>query len=98
MQILIKCAVLGQTPFDRRALSCPLITPDSPFQQILRQTSRFNRGGFLNFAFFCSPGQGSVKQSKSMTQLTSGPLVDNLNELYVAILCVTALNADSILW
>lgn len=35
MQILIKCAVLGQTPFDRQALSCPLIAPDSPFQQIL---------------------------------------------------------------
>lgn len=33
-----------------------------------------------------------------MTQLTSGPLGDNLNELYAASLCVPALNADSILW
>lgn len=33
-----------------------------------------------------------------MTQLTSGPLVDNLNELYVAIHRVRGRNADSILW
>ena len=98
MQILIKCAALGQAPFDRWAFSCPLITPDSPFQQILWQTSQFNWGGFLNFACSCGLGSGSVKQSKSMTQLTTGPLVDNLNELYVAIHCVRGLNADSILW
>lgn len=52
-----------------RQLLWPLMASDRPFQQILWQTSRIYLG-FLNFA--CS--SGSVKQFKSMTQLTSGPV------------------------